>query len=121
MNEHGKGSAKSCGENAQMGERRQDCLEVSSTIANAAVRQVLLELCSGRLRPFACVDVQNGCSRLRVGQREHQLPVKPVSPRNASYLKTIHVRCDVPVVLGSGQVPSKKSAHKTPLVCNPFI
>ena len=108
MNERGKGSTKCCGENAQMGERRQDCLEVSSTIANAAVRQVLLQLGSGRLRPFACVDVQNGFSRLRVGQREHQLPVKPVSPQDAPYLKTIHVRCDMPVVLGSGQVPSRK-------------
>jgi len=52
-------------------------LEVSSAIANTAVGQVLLQLCSRRLAPLAGVNVQNGGASLQIRQWEHQLPVKP--------------------------------------------
>ena len=53
-------------------------LEVSSAVANTAVGQILLQVCSRRLAPLAGVDIQDGGASLQVGQWEHQLPVKPV-------------------------------------------
>lgn len=52
-------------------------LEISSAVANTAVGQILFQVCSRRLVPLAGVDVQDGGASLQVGQREHQLPVKP--------------------------------------------
>lgn len=59
--------------------REQAYLEVSSTVADTAVSEVKLQVCRGRLRPLARVDVQDGGSCLRVWQREDQLSVKPGS------------------------------------------
>ncbi len=53
-------------------------LEVSSAVADTAVGQILLQVCSRRLAPLARMDVQDGGTGLQIGQGEHQLPVKPV-------------------------------------------
>ena len=85
-------------------------LEVSSAVANTSVSQILLQVCSRRLAPLARVDVQDGGASLQVGQREHQLPVKPAKQESCLALVVrvsgIHWMRAQACRLGSGNTSS---------------
>lgn len=55
-------------------------LEISPTVANAHLRELLAELRGRRLSPAARVDVQDGCPSGQPGQRKDQLAVKAARP-----------------------------------------
>ena len=51
-------------------------LEISATVADTAVGQVLFQVCCWRLSPLAGVDIQDCAAGLQVGQRKHEVPVE---------------------------------------------
>jgi len=85
-------------------------LEVSAAVANTAVGQILLQVCSRRLAPLARMDVQDGGASLQVGQWEHQLPVKPALQESClalvARLSGVHWMRAEACRLGSGSTSS---------------